>query len=285
MSRIDLHAHTNHSDGTVTPTALARLAREVGLSLLALTDHDTTSGLAEAQAEGRALGVEIIAGCEISTRIPEGNVHVLAYGFDPGDAGFQRFLVGVREARERRNDRMFDKLASLGVPVLREEVMRHVHGRIMARPHFARAMVDRGYVPDLRAAFTQYLRDGGPAYVEAAAPPPADAVRAARAAGGVTVLAHPGQIKVAGREGYARLLADLRAAGLAGLEVFHPSHDAAARADFGRLAREHDLVPSGGSDFHGDHKPHIRLGVGDGTIDVARDTWEALWARRDPRAT
>jgi hypothetical protein len=284
VSRIDLHAHTNHSDGTVTPTALVRLAREVGLSLLAVTDHDTTSALPEAQAEGLALGVEVIVGCEISTRIPEGNVHVLAYGFDPSDTGFQRFLAGVREARERRNDRIFEKLAALGVPVLREDVLRHVHGRILARPHFARAMVDRGHVPDLRAAFTQYLRDGGPAYVAAAAPPPADAVRAVRAAGGVSVLAHPGQIKLGTREAHDRVLGELADAGLAGLEVFHPSHDAATRTDFARLARDHDLVASGGSDFHGEHKPHIRLGSGDGTIDIPRATWDALWARRDPRA-
>ena len=279
MTRIDLHAHTNHSDGTFTPVALVRLARDIGLSLLAVTDHDTTSALLEAQAEGRTVGVEVLSGCEISTRNADGNVHVLGLGFEPGDAAFQNFLARVREARERRNERIFEKLAALGVPVTHEDVHAHVHGRILARPHFGSAMVDRGYVPDLRAAFGLYLRDGGPAYVQASFPPPVEAVRAIRAAGGAAVLAHPGQLKLADRAAYVRFLTELRDAGLAGLEVWHPSHDAEARTRFGALAKELDLVPSGGSDFHGDHKPRIRLGSGDGTIEIRRETWDALHAR------
>jgi len=279
MSRIDLHAHTNHSDGTFTPVALVRLARDIGLSLLAVTDHDTTSALPEAQAEGRAMGVEILSGCEISTRTADGNVHVLGLGFEPSDAAFQHFLARVREARERRNEGIFEKLAALGVPVTHEDVHAHVFGRILARPHFGRALVDRGHVFDLRAAFSLYLRDGGPAYVEAAFPPPVEAVRAIRAAGGAAVIAHPGQLKLADRAAYVRFLTDLRDAGLAGVEVWHPSHDAEARTQFSALAKELDLVPSGGSDFHGEHKPRIRLGSGDGTIEMRRETWDALRAR------
>jgi predicted metal-dependent phosphoesterase TrpH len=282
MTRIDLHAHTEHSDGTLSPAALARLARDVGLALLAVTDHDTTSGVTEAQAMGRTLGVEVVAGCEISTRIPQGNVHVLAYDFDPADAGFQGFLAGVRSARERRNDRIFERLAQLGVPVTHAEVAVHVKGRILARPHFARALVARGHAPDIRTAFSQYLRDGGPAYVQAEGPPPEAAVRAVRAAGGVAVLAHPAQIRLPDRAAFTPFLAALRSAGLAGLEVQHPSQDHEQRAFLGDLARQHDLLPSGGSDFHGDAKPHVRLGVGDGTIDVRLETWEALRSRRAP---
>lgn len=280
---IDLHSHTEHSDGTLTPTALARLARDVGLSLLALTDHDTTAGLEEARAEGLRVGVELLAGCEISTRIDTGNVHVLGLGIDPGHGPFQRFLGSVREAREERNERMFKRLASLGVPVTREEVAVHVRGRILARPHFARAMVARGYVPDLRAAFAQYLKDGGPGYVEAASPHPSAAVRAIRDAGGVAVLAHPGQLKLGGRDGYERFLRELKGAGLVGVEVWHPSHDAEARVLFADLARTLDLLPSGGSDFHGDTKPHIRLGVGDGSISIGPEVWERLALRRGVR--
>jgi len=279
VSRIDLHAHTDHSDGTFTPVALVRLARDVGLSLLAVTDHDTTSALSESQAEGKALGVEVLAGCEISTRIDEGNAHVIGLGFDPTDAGIQRFLARVREARERRNDLIFTRLAALGVPLTREEVHLHVRGRILARPHFGRALVDRGYVQDLRSAFSLYLRDGGPAYVEASFPPPEDAVRAIRSAGGAAVLAHPGQLKLADRAANVRLLTRLRDAGLTGVEVWHPSHDLEARATYAELARELDLLPSGGSDFHGDNKPRIRLGAGDGSIEVRREVWDAMRAR------
>ncbi len=285
MPRIDLHAHTEHSDGTHTATALVRLARDVGLSLLAVTDHDTTAGLAEAEAEGRALGVAVLPGCEISTRIPEGNVHVLGLGVDPGHLGLQRFLASVRAGRDARNERIYERLAALGVPVTPEEVAVHVRGRIVARPHFARALVARGYVPDLRAAFTQYLRDGGPAYVDAQVPPPAEAVKAIREAGGVAVVAHPGQIRLGLPDGMRAFLRELRAAGLAGLEVWHPSHDAQARVLFGALAAELDLLPSGGSDFHGDTKPHIRLGVGDGTIALEAEVWERLATRRGPRGS
>lgn len=277
---IDLHSHTEHSDGTLTPTALARLARAVGLSLLALTDHDTTAGLEEADAEARRQGVELLPGCEISARIPTGNVHVLGLGIDPGHTPFQRFLAGVRQAREARNERIFERLAALGAPVTPEEVAVHVRGRILARPHFAQALVQKGYVPDLRAAFSQYLRDGGPAYVEAAAPHPVEAVRAIVGAGGAAVLAHPGQLKLGSRAAYERLLVELRHAGLTGVEVWHPSHDGDARALFADLARSLDLLPSGGSDFHGDTKPHIRLGVGDGTISIGPEVWERLAARR-----
>lgn len=282
MTRIDLHAHTEHSDGTLTATALVRLARDVGLALLAVTDHDTTAGVAEAAAEGHALGVEILPGCEVSTRIAAGNVHVLGLDVDPGDGAFQRFLSTVREAREQRNERIFERLARLGVPLTREEVLAQVRGRVMARPHFGQAMVARGYVPDLRSAFGLYLRDGGPAYVEAASPPPVDAVQAIRRAGGVAIVAHPVQLKLESRAAYARLFADLRAHGLAGLEVWHPSHDVEARALFASLASECDLLPSGGSDFHGDTKPRIRLGVGDGTIALGPEVWQRLRARRGP---
>jgi 3',5'-nucleoside bisphosphate phosphatase len=280
MPPIDLHAHTIYSDGTLTPTALVRLARESGLELLAVTDHDTTAGLDEARAEGRAQGVEILAGCEVSTRIPEGNVHVLGLGFDDRDTGLQRFLEGVRVARARRNVRMYERLAKLGMPLKPEDVERHALGGVVARPHFARAMVEAGYVPDLRAAFNQVLKDGGPGYVEVEAPAPREAIRALRAAGGVAVIAHPGQIQLDGRVAYDRFLAPLAAEGLAGIEVFHPSHDAEQRTMFLSLARAHDLVASGGSDFHGDNKPRIKLGVGDGTIRIDRATWDALARRR-----
>jgi hypothetical protein len=282
VRRIDLHAHTDHSDGTLSPVDLVRAARDAGLAALAVTDHDTTSGLREALEEGVALGVEVLTGCEISAKAECGAVHVLAYGFDPGEASFQAFLRRVREGRDRRNVLILERLAGLGIPVTLEEVLVFVKGRIVARPHFARALVQKGYVEDVRAAFTLYLRDGGPAFAAADMPPPEEAVRVVRAAGGVTALAHPGQLRLEGREAYAVLLRSLAGAGLGGLEVMHPSHDQDARRMFADLAREVGLVATGGSDFHGENKPHIRLGVGDGTIEVGYETWERLRARRGP---
>ncbi|MHC5011257.1 MAG: PHP domain-containing protein [Planctomycetota bacterium] len=279
MKRIDLHAHTHRSDGTLTPTALVELAAEIGLAALAVTDHDTTVGLEEAIATGKRVGVEVLVGCEISTRIASGVVHVLAWGFDREDHTFQAFLDEVWQGRERRNAKMLARLAELNLPLTHEEVARHAYGHVVARPHFALAMVERGYVRDAREAFQRYLSDTGPAYVLAEMPHPTAAVRAVRAAGGVSSVAHPKQIRLDGRASYAALFSELKAAGLNGIEIDHPSHNLAQREMFRSLADELDLVPTGGSDFHGTNKPHISLGSGDGSIEVLYETWERLRER------
>jgi 3',5'-nucleoside bisphosphate phosphatase len=280
MRRIDLHAHTSHSDGTFGPEAVVRLAAEAGLAAIAITDHDVTSALAAAEAEGRAAGVEVIAGCEISATLPSGIVHVLAWGFDPADAALQELLAEVRGGRVRRNERMLERLDELGVPVTAAEVAAHAEGDIVARPHFALAMVERGHVPDLRAAFDRYLADDGPAFVAAELPHPREAIGRVVAAGGVTAVAHPRQIGLQGRPAWRALFAELAASGLAGIEVDHPSHKAHHRRFFARLAEELGLVATGGSDFHGTNKPYLRLGEGDGTIAVPYETWERLQERR-----
>jgi predicted metal-dependent phosphoesterase TrpH len=278
--RIDLHAHTTHSDGTLEPQDLVRHARAVGLAALAVTDHDTTSALPRAREVGIAEGVEIIDGCEVSASMNGMNVHVLAYGFRPTDPAFLRFLESVCVERDVRNEAILARLSELGVPVTHEEVNVHVRGRIVARPHVARALVDRGYVPDVRTAFQRYLGDRAPAFVAGSLPSPAVAIGAIVAAGGVAVLAHPRQLRLEGREGYAPAIAAMAEAGLTGIEVDHPSHEPADRALFRELAASFGLVASGGSDFHGSNKPHIALGSGDGTIDVAYETWERLKERR-----
>lgn len=279
-TRIDLHAHTTHSDGTFTPSELVELAAEIGLAALAVTDHDTTSALAEAASRAAALDVELISGVEVSTAIPTGTVHMLGYGFDPADATLQDFLTEVRASREERNRAMFAKLEALGMPLDAADVDCHVTGAIVARPHFARAMVDRGYVDDVREAFRHWLFDGGPAHADVDMPTPEDAIGAIRAAGGVASLAHPKQLKLGGKGGYRPTLRRFRDAGLGGIEIQHPTHDKGWRRQFRGLAEEFDLVPTGGSDFHGDSKPYIKLGIGDGTIDMTYADWEALAARR-----
>ena len=278
--RIDLHAHTNHSDGTLTPAELAERAHAVGLSALAVTDHDTTAAVAEVRARAQDLGVEIFDGCEISTTLPTGTVHVLAYGFDPENAVFQGFLENIRIRRDERNWAILDRLATLDLPLEREEVLAHAVGSIVARPHIAMAMLERGYVDDLREAFSNYLHDKGPAYVQMKTPEPREAIDQTARAGGVTVLAHPGQMRLGSRRHYETVLGEMKEAGLTGVEVDHPSHDQGQRARFREMCEALDLVPSGGSDFHGAVKPHIELGSGDGSIEVFRETWERLIERR-----
>lgn len=279
MARIDLHAHTTESDGTLRPAELVKRAAEIGLAALAVTDHDTTAGWAEAREAGRSFGVEIIPGAEITARFPSRSMHVLAYGFEAREPRMAEMLVEIRAGRDSRNPRILAKLAELGVRVSMEEVRAEAAGEVIGRPHMARVMVRRGYVADTRSAFQQYLKDGGPAYVPAESVEPPEVIATVRDAGGVAVLAHPKQLRLDGPAAYEALLTDLAAKGLGGVEVHHPSHDAAHRALFAGLARSLGLVESAGSDFHGSNKPDVALGSGDGTIVIDYSIWEALRAR------
>ncbi len=280
MKRIDLHAHTTHSDGTCSPEALADEAKRVGLAALAVTDHDTTTAIEPVRRAAAAHGIEVFDGCEISTRLPSGIVHVLAYGFDPTHERLQAFLAKVRAARDARNVIILEKLNGLGLTLTMDEVLKHVVGTVVARPHFAKALVERGHADSISEVFERWLHDRGPAYVIADMPDPVDAISMVRAAGGVTVIAHPKQMRLGGLNTYRCTFERFRDAGLSGIEVDHPSHDASHRKNFRLIADTLDLVPTGGSDFHGDAKPHIRLGEGDGSIEVYYDTWHALMERR-----
>jgi len=278
--RIDLHAHTTHSDGTLAPAELVARAKQRGLGTLAVTDHDTTSGLAEAHRAGAALGVQILDGCEVTAALPAGIVHILAYGFDVAHAGLQGLLAEVRRGRDERNTAILRRLRELGAPVEAEAIARHATGSIVARPHIAKAVVEAGHADNVREAFQRYLKDGGPAHVVAIVPTAEAVIAMVTEAGGVTVLAHPRSLKMGGRRGYQQVFERLAAAGLTGIEVGHPSHDANLRRMFADLAGALDLVCSAGSDFHGANKPHLKLGSGDGTIEVTDATWAALAARR-----
>ncbi len=278
--RIDLHAHTTCSDGTMTPAELVTHAREVGLAALAITDHDTIAGWIEASDAARALGIEAILGCEITAQLPSGAVHVLAYEMSPGDDALGDLLHGIRRARDERTGEILKRLERLGVGVSREEVDEIAQGPLIARPHIAAALVRRGHVDDVRDAFARYLRDGGPAHVPIEAPSPEVVIERIVDARGVAVLAHPRQIDFGSVARERRVIGRWREIGLAGIEVDHPSHDGTYRARYRDLAAALDLVPSGGSDFHGSNKPNVRLGVGDGTIDVRRETLDRLRERR-----
>jgi len=279
MRPIDLHAHTNRSDGSLRPAALVALAKEVGLGALAVTDHDTTSGFDEASEAGRSMHVEILLGIEITARYPGRAMHLLAYGFDRREKAFVAMLEEIVRGRELRNPRILDKLAALGFPVTMAEVRAESGGDVVGRPHIAAALKKRGYVPDTKAAFTLWLKDGGPAFVAAESLEPHEVIAIVRAAGGTTVVAHPKQLRCETATAYGALVQKLAQEGLGGVEVDHPSQKPEERALFRRLAVANDLVASGGSDFHGSSKPDIRLGTGDGTIAMAYETYEALLAR------
>jgi 3',5'-nucleoside bisphosphate phosphatase len=248
--RIDLHTHSTASDGTDPPAQVMRRAREAGLDVVALTDHDTLAGLPEAR---RALppGLELLTGMELSCRLDGRSVHMLAYGVDPANAELAAECAAIVEARAGRARRMVDRLRELGVGITWPQVEALAAGGLVGRPHIARAMVEAGAIERPDQAFTdEWIGAGGRAHVSRYAPDPVAAIGLIRAAGGAAVLAHPGAPSRAAKLS-DETIAGLAAAGLAGLEVAHPDHDFAQRERLGALAASLDLVPCGGSDDHG----------------------------------
>jgi predicted metal-dependent phosphoesterase TrpH len=269
-SAVDLHSHTTASDGTLAPRELVAEAVRRGLRVLAITDHDSTDGLAPALAAAAPhRHLTIVPGIEINCDVEGAEIHVLGYEMDYEAEWFQDFCRAQRAERRARVLRMTERLAELGLPVAPEEVWALVEEGAAGRPHVAQVMVRRGYVKTVREAFDRYLAAGRPAHVPRVKLQPADAVRLIRRAGGVPVLAHPG---LARRD---ELIPGLVAAGLLGIECYYPEHSAGQRAHYLEMCRQLDLVATGGSDFHG---PRVRAAALGGT-PVPLAAWEGLRAR------
>jgi predicted metal-dependent phosphoesterase TrpH len=270
---IDLHAHTTFSDGSLTPEQLAALAAETGLTAVALTDHDSTEGVARFVAACRRLGVEGVPD------IPHGTLHMLGYFMDIGDAHLQDVLGRIREGREERNHKILAKLKGMGYALTWDEVAAYAGEDVVGRPHFAQALLARGFVSDKDDAFNRLLGKGQPAYVDRYRLTPADSVALIRDAGGVPVLAHPFTLDLPPKALRATM-AELKQLGLAGIETYYSEHTPEMVRQYERLAEEFDLVRTGGSDFHGDANPKVRLGSGFGALHVADDLLDGLKARR-----
>ena len=244
---VDLHLHTLASDGRLTPTELVRLAAGRGLRTIAVTDHDTTDGLAEAfDAAKEFPGVRIIPGIELSADVPGDEVHVLGYFIDPGDAELQAELRRFRAGRVDRAKTMVEKLAQLGIRLEWERVQHFAGDGAVGRPHVAMAMVEAGYCQEPKDAFPDYLGRNGLAYVERVKLTPQDAVGMIRRAGGAAVLAHPAYMN-----NMESGVAGLSGAGLSGMEVYYGKYGDDTVRQLARLSREYDLIPCGGSDYHG----------------------------------
>ncbi|MEV6264513.1 PHP domain-containing protein [Streptomyces sp. NPDC051784] len=256
--RIDLHTHSTASDGTDTPAELVANAAAAGLDVVALTDHDTVGGHAEAAA-ALPEGLTLVTGAELSCRVDGVGVHMLAYLFDPSEPELARERELVRDDRVPRAQAMVRKLQDLGVPVTWEQVARIAGNGSVGRPHVATALVELGVVASVSDAFTpSWLADGGRAYAGKHELDPFDAVRLVKAAGGVTVFAHPLAVK-RGRVVPEDVIVRLADAGLDGIEVDHMDHDEPTRARLRGLAGELGLLTTGSSDYHGSRKT-VRLG-------------------------
>lgn len=251
----DLHVHTTASDGTESPQEVVEKAKRLGLSALAITDHDTVKGIAPALEAGCRFGIAVLPGVELAAEEGEREVHILGYLFDPHHPALARELARFEKARLERVEKMVKKLRAMGVPLELERVLELAGGGTVGRPHVARALVELGAVGSVAEAFARYLDRHRPAYVPRLKFAPEEAVLLIRRAGGVAVLAHPGLSQC--RDIIPRLVS----AGLRGLEVYHPEHPPDLVDYYREFCRRYGLVATGGSDYHGtDHRKYNRLG-------------------------
>jgi len=258
---IDLHTHTTFSDGSQTPAELVEEAAAIGLTAIAVTDHDTVDGLPEALAAGERLGVDVVPGVEINLEHDQVTMDMLGY-FLAGmpTEELQAELAELRVYREERNARMVARLAELGLPLDPEDLAAASENGAVGRPHIGEAMVRRGYVRSISEAFKLYLRRGAPAWVDRRRLALGRALKLLRASGALPVLAHPGIIRT-DAAGLNAIVRDAARGGMAGIECYYPLHDEGTVARCLGLAGKYALVPTGGSDYHGTVKPKARLGV------------------------
>jgi hypothetical protein len=275
---VDLHCHSTASDGTLAPAAVVDLAKQQGLTALALTDHDTVAGVPEAAKRAADIGLDFLPGIEISASFPHpGTLHLLGYGIDPLSPALAALSTELIGGRDARNPKIISRLQELGLKITMEEVEAAAGGGVIGRPHIAGVLLKKGYVTSIKQAFNVYLAPGGSAFFDKERLDPADAIRRIRDSGGVTVLAHPSQLRTENAAELDRVVKSLVDQGLSGIETLHSDHTDAQIAGYEALAKKYDLLQTGGSDFHGGTKPTITLGKA-GKRRVPRELFDRLIA-------
>lgn len=278
---IDLHTHSTCSDGTYTPTELVELAKKIGLSALALTDHDTIDGLEDFQAAGKACGIETIPGIEFAAlweRHHRPEIHIVGLGFDSCHPVLRERMKDIRQSRDIRNLKMCEKLTSIGLHITLDEVATNAGGEIITRAHFANVLLQKGYIKKKEDAFSRYISTGLPGYVEREFLSPELCIHTIKEAGGAAVLAHPTLYGLE-PEQLEELCRELIPYGLDGIECQYSTYSPAETKAITALAERMGLLPSGGSDFHGKYKPNIHLGSGKSNLAIPYDFWEELQKR------
>ncbi len=276
---IDLHTHSTCSDGSDSPARIVELASAAGCSAVALTDHDGLSGIEVALGRAAELGVEFVAGCEVSCRFSPGTQHVLCYFAEPGEGPLQDQLERLRSDRDTRNDRLIARLNELGIPITEEMLRQEAGDATLGRPHFAAVLVRLGAVESYQDAFDRLLAKGGPAYFPKAFIDAPTTIAAARGSGALAVLAHPLSLGLEPAE-LERQVAELAEAGLAGMECWYGRYSPEERQGLVDIAHRYGLVATGGSDFHGTYKPDLSVGTGKGDLNVPESALAELTARR-----
>jgi predicted metal-dependent phosphoesterase TrpH len=278
---IDLHTHSNVSDGSDLPERIPELADRAGCSAVALTDHDSLAGIDRARRRAEELGIAFVPGCEVSCRpVGPGGMHVLVYFVEDDGSALCQELVQLRADRRHRNLALADRLAGLGIPITYDMVVGEAGGEEgVGRPHFATVMVRLGVAESVDDAFARYLTNDRPGFVSKSRLTAAEVASLATASGGVAVLAHPFSNGLVGAD-LAALVGGLAAAGFGGMEVTYGRYSPRQRTELGNLARRFDLVGTGGSDYHGRLKPDLAVGTGRGDLKVPDKVLGQLEARR-----
>ena len=278
---VDLHVHSTASDGTYTPEEVAKLAKTIGLSAIALTDHDTIDGLDAFQKTGNTLGIETIAGIEFAAlwekhHRPE--IHIVGLGFDPDHPALLERMKDIQNSRDVRNQKMCEKLSFIGLHITLDEVAANAGGEIITRAHFANVLLKKGYIAKKEDAFSRYISTGLPGYVEREFLSPELCIRTIKEAGGAAVLAHP-TLYGLNMNQLEELCEELIPYGLDGIECQYSTYSSAETKTITALAEKMNLLPSGGSDFHGKNKPNIHLGSGKSNLAIPYIFWEELKKR------
>lgn len=278
MSRIDLHTHTTASDGSLTPTELVAAAEKAGIRVLTVTDHDTFDGLDEAISAGAQHGVRVITGVEFSVDHESGSLHLLGYGFNHKDEELNRIILELVESRKQRNARMIDRMREFGFRISYEDIAAQSQRGTLGRAHIAQWLIATGQVESFELAFERFLGKGRAAYVDRKRLSLRDACRLIHDAGGAAVWAHPG-LHWANLDGLLEKLPQWRQEGLDGLESDYSAHSVELRDRIRRLAQEHGMIFTGGSDFHGAIRPGLSLGEGPEGGEIADECWNNLEKR------
>lgn len=271
---IDLHTHSTKSDGSMTPTELVQHAKKTSLAAIALTDHDSFDGVEEAMIEGKRIGLEVVPGIEFSAK-SETETHILGYYIDINNKEILKSIKGIRKTRNERTNETSSLLKKLGFDITVDEVMKIAPGGIVGRAHYARVMMEKGYVSSVKEAFDLYLSNGKPAYCSRQHITDKEAVKLIKQAGGFAFVAHLHLMKKTDEALYS-FISELKQAGLDGIEGYYSEYTFEMQEKYQKLAKDLSLKISGGTDFHANMKPHIDIGVGLGNLKIPYSVLENI---------
>ena len=267
MRYVDLHTHSDKSDGNLSPSELVDLAVSKDLAAIALTDHDTTEGLDEAIIQGFKTGLMVIPGVELSSEYHGQDIHIVGLGIDHHQEDFVKRLDDFVDSRKNRNKKMCARLTEAGLPIDYDELISAFPDSVITRAHYARLMCEKGYVKSPAEAFERYIGDHAPYFIPREKVTPMQAIELIRSADGIPVLAHP-LLYGYGKEKLDKLVCELKQTGLVAMEVYYSTYSQSDERDMRTLAQKYDLLESGGSDFHGKAKPGLELGSGYGSLRI-----------------